>query len=228
MATQRLRRKDLKRPDEFLTLTGQILAWVRTHGRLTLWGGIAVAAVIGAVALTLGFRAARQRDANADLAQAMAAMRANNLSQAATEFGEIRERWNATEPGTLAALLAASTNLRLGNTDAALTAIQQCASAPGLSEYLRQQIAFVWGVALEQKGDSAGAAERYRSAAELSGPYAGPAILGEARVAEQTGKADEARALYRQYYDKFPDAPDREAIKAKAGVTDAGPPASAG
>jgi len=230
VATQRFRRKDLKKPDEFLTLTGQVIRWVQAHTRLTIWGGAGVAAIVGAIALVIEFRSARARDANADLAQAMAAMRANNFAQAATELGEARQRWDATTPGTLAALLAASTSLRLGNPDDALTAIQQCAAAPGLSDYIRQQVAFVWGVALEQKGDWAGATEHYRDAAALTGPYTADATLGEARAQEQAGNAEQARQLYRQYYEQFPDAADRELIKIKAGVTNApgAPPPTAG
>ena len=33
----RLRRKDIKRPDEFITLTGQALAWGREHQQLVIW-----------------------------------------------------------------------------------------------------------------------------------------------------------------------------------------------
>lgn len=63
----RLRRKDIKRPDEFFTLTGRALTWVRQHQQLATWGGVGLLACLVAVGVASAYRGARQRDANADL-----------------------------------------------------------------------------------------------------------------------------------------------------------------
>ena len=61
----------------------------------------------------------------------------------------------------------------------------------------------------------ADAADKYRDAAAIAGPYTGEAIVGEARAREHAGDVEKARALYRQAYEQFPDLPGRELLATK-------------
>ncbi len=216
MARTRVRRKDLKKPDEFVTMTGHALVWLRENTQLAAMVGGAVLLIFAAIGITGAFRAARLRDANADLGRAMATLRATDLNAAASEFSAVAQRWESTPVALLASVLAANTEMRLGNRDAALTSIQKLLDGgQELPPYLRQQLLVARGTALSDKGDWAGAAAQFAAAAEVSGPYVAEAILAEARARERGGEADRARELYRKYYEQFPDQPDRDLVRTK-------------
>jgi hypothetical protein len=212
----RLRRKDLKRPDEFVTATRKAIVWGREHQTVLTWVGGAAVAAIALVGILAAYRAARERDANADLARAMALLGADQFAAASTELKEVSTRWSDTQVGPLARLLAANAALSNGDADGAiaeLVALEPNASA--LPPYLHQQMLFVWGAALEGKQQWVDAAVKYQAAAAQNGPYTSDAMVSEARTRERAGETDRAKELYRQVYDQFPDLPDRDRIGAK-------------
>jgi tetratricopeptide (TPR) repeat protein len=210
----RLSHKEAKRPDEFINLTGQAFAWGRTHQQAVLWGGIAAAVLVAALGITTAYRSAQRRDANADLTRALTKVQGSDYAGASADFVAISERWSGTEVASIATLMAANTALRAGETDKALTTLGSVQSA-SLPAYLQQQVLLAWGAALEAKQQWAEAAEKYKAAAAISGPYTGVAIVGEARSRESAGDAEKAKTLYRQAYEQFPDLPNREVLATK-------------
>jgi tetratricopeptide (TPR) repeat protein len=218
VAKTRIRRKDLKKPDEFVTQTGKALEWMSVHYQLV--GAVAGVLILvgGAIGVTGAFRSARNRDANADLARAMASLRGSDLSNAATSLTETAQRWGSTRIAGLASLLAANTEIRLGQNDKAITRLSELLttkSAGELPSYLKQQALVAWGSALENKGDWTTAAAKYQEAADISGPYTAQAVLQEALAREQLGDKERATELYRKLYDQFPEFPDRELVRSK-------------
>jgi tetratricopeptide (TPR) repeat protein len=213
---ERIRRKDLKSPDRLVVATAQATAWLQQRRTQVTWVGIVLAAVVVAFVLNASFRRAREHDANADLGRALGAIRGRDFPRAARELKDAAERWKPSLPGQLAAALAASAQLRSGDAQAAIGAVQSALSeAPDLPPYLQQQVQYAWAMALENQGQSKDAAERYAAAAALDGPYRALAVLGEARMQEQLGDSSRARELYRRYLEEFPDMPDRELIEPK-------------
>ena len=153
MARRRIRRKDLKKPDELMTWTGWALGWARQHVKVVGWvaGGLAV--VVAMLGIVTAYRAMQARDANADLGSAMATLRADDFPAAALELDEVARRWDASSIGPLAALLSANTEIRLGNVDTAIVDFEQLKPSAGeLPIYLQQQLLFAWGAALEEQG----------------------------------------------------------------------------
>lgn len=214
----RLSRKDIKQPDEFITQSAHAVGWARQHQQIVVAASILGILLLLGVGLTAAYRAAQQRDANADLARAMAKLQTSEYAAAANELTEVSGRWSGTEIGPLAAVLAISSAVRAGEVDkalAALTAIQ--AQADALPPYLRQQVFLAWGAALESKQQWADAAGRYQEAAAIAGPYSGDALVAEAGARAQAGEGDKARELYRQAYEQYPELPARDLLKAKIG-----------
>lgn len=212
----RLRRKDIKQPDEFLTLSTEALNWARAHQQLVIWSGAALVVILIAVSIVTAYGAARTRDANADLARALTAFGAKDYATASTDLIDISGRWDGTNVAPLAALLGANAALDAGDADKAVAALGRLqATSTRLPTYLQQEMLLAWGNALEAKQQWLDAAAKYKEAAALSGPYTGNAIVGEARTRERGGDADRARELYRQAYDQFPDLPERDLIAAK-------------
>lgn len=232
MAKARIRRKDLKAPDEFLSLTGRVVQWARARSKIVIGVAVAIVVVVGVLSLNAAFRTAREREANNDLGRGLSAMRNPDLSSAITQLGQTADRWRPSLTADLASLLAANAEIRAGDLDKALKGVERVSSAAGdLPPYLQQQLHYVWAVALEKKGDSKGAADKYQAAAALAGPYRGPALLGEARMRELNGEAEAARTLYRRYVEEFPDMPNRDLVEPKikgssgTSVEEAGAPA---
>jgi tetratricopeptide (TPR) repeat protein len=212
----RLRRKDIKRPDEFITLSGRALSWVRQHQQLAIWGGAGLLACLVAVGIASAYRGARERDANADLSRALAKIAANDYAGAASELIEVSGRWEGTGVSAVAGLLGANAALRGGDADKAITELTRLqAHSAELPAYLQQQLLLSWGAALESKQQWLDAATKYKEATVFVGPYAADAMLGEARTRELGGQADIALELYRQVYEQFPDLPDRDMVAAK-------------
>ena len=212
----RLRRKDIKQPDEFVTLSTQALGWARAHQQLVIWSGAGLVAILVVLGIVTAYSGARTRDANADLARALTALGTKDYAAAATDLIDISGRWDGTGVAPLAGLFGANAAIDAGDADKALAELTRLqASATRLPPYLQQEMLLAWGSALEAKQQWLDAAAKYKEAAGMSGPYTGNAIVGEARARERGGDADRARELYRQAYDQFPDLPERDLIATK-------------
>jgi predicted negative regulator of RcsB-dependent stress response len=213
MAQRRFRRKDLKRPDEFVTRGRRLIVWVRANTSRVYQVAGAFVIVLVVVGAFYSLRTARQRQANDDFAQALAPLRAGDYSAASNQLAEVAARWQSTGAGQAAKLLAAGAALRANNhaTVAALLAdIPDTAPA-----YLRQQALVTLGFSLEQQGALTEAAQRYAEAAAIAGPYGAVALLGQARCQEHLGDRDAARGLYERLTREFPEAGEAERLEAK-------------
>jgi outer membrane protein assembly factor BamD (BamD/ComL family) len=215
MPRTRFKRKDLKRPDEFVTHGFQVLNWLKQNVRLVSWavGGAALAALL--IAGFFSVRDARARQANDDLARALAELRDRHYAAAATQLADVANRWHSAQAGEIAGLYAANANLKADNIESAIVLLQEALNARDWPPYLHQQALLDLAFALEQKGDNETAAARYAEAAALDGPYTPMALLGEARVREQLGQKEPARALYERFAREFPQAPEAEVVAAK-------------
>ena len=215
MARQRFRRKDLKRPDEFVTRGRAFIQWASGNVQTLSWaaGGFAVAVL--AIAGLFSQRTARVRQANEDLAQALTGFQAARYADAASQLAGVADRWQSTPIGHIASLYAAEAEAKANNVDAASTRLRDIVAAGQPSSYLRQQALVALGAVLERKGDVAAAAEQYAQAIKAEGPYTATAILGEARCREQAGEKDKARTLYERFAQEFSQAPEIEIVQAK-------------
>lgn len=210
----RIRRKDLKRPDEFVTTTAQALAWAQSNQRTLALVGGAVLAVMVAGGVFAAVRHARTRDANEDLARALVAYRDPKSTDAARQLSEVGQRWTGTTVGTVAQLLGVSAELRNNNAETALVVLDS-AQTSGLPQYLQQQVLIGEGYALDAKGKPSEAWAKYAAASALGGPYSYTALLAEARGREAGGDPQKAKELYERIKRDFPDGPDRELIDGK-------------
>jgi predicted negative regulator of RcsB-dependent stress response len=215
MARQRFRRKDLKRPDEFVSRGRDFISWAGDNMQTLYWaiGGFAVAIV--AVAGFFSLRTARVRQANEDLAVAVTAFQSGRYTEAAGQLASVADRWQSTPIGRIAALYAAEADVEANNVDAASTRLHDAVAAGAPAPYLQQQAFVDLAFVLERKGDFAAAAEQYALGAGMEGPYTATAILGEARCREQAGEKDKARTLYERFVREFSQAPETELVQAK-------------
>jgi tetratricopeptide (TPR) repeat protein len=218
----KLRRKDIRQPDEFQTITSQVAAWVRDHRGLVagVAGGIAAIALVG---LVLERSAAARDDAAATaFRSAHRTFAAAKYAEAAPAFEAVAREYPRAPFGRLAALYRGHALARQGDAGAAATAYSEYLAGSPEPAYLRQEALTALGRVRETGGDAAAALEAYTQAGAFEGPYRTDALLAAARLHEAAGRAAEARAVYRQLLEVGPDAELRSLLLAKLPGEDAG------
>ena len=192
----KIRRKDLRKPDEFETLTGQAVGWAGEHLPV-VYGVLGVVLLTLLAGVALGrWRASQNEAAGIAFRGAQARFAAGKFPEAEQDFAYVIERYPHTPYGRLAGLYRAHALAAKGDQAAAATAYGEYLSRAAGADYLRQEALLGLGRAKEGAGDSAGALDAYTQAGALPGPYRSDALLGAARLQEAAGHADQAREIY--------------------------------
>ena len=223
----KIRRKDLRQPDEFETLTGQAVEWADTHRNL-LWGALGVVVAIALVVLIVNrTRASRNEAAAADFNTAHAQFTAEKYEEAAAAFDDVATKYPSAPFGRLARLYRGHALARRGDTAGAAAAYADyMASDPGAA-YLRQEGLTSLGRVKESAGDTAGALDAYTQAGDLEGPFRTDALLGAARMHERAGDSAKAQEIYERLMGENPQGDLRTLVVSKLPPGHQ-PPASSG
>jgi tetratricopeptide (TPR) repeat protein len=205
----KIRRKDLRKPDEFETLTGQVASWADQHRGIV--AGVAGAAILVAL---VGFavsrwRAGQNQAAGVAFRAAHSQFEAARYADAAGAFAEVASAHPHAPFGRLAVLYRAHALARSGDAAGAATAYSEYLATSPDAEYLRQEALNGLARARESTGDAAGALDAYTQASDLRGPYRVDALLGAARLQEAAGHGDQARDIYTRLLKEAPDPETR-------------------
>ena len=199
------RKKLLKEPDEFLTISDQAVRWSRTHTRLLI---ISVASLLAVLILVVGIQTYlnhRQAQGAQALAQAFTYYADTVLGQAepaqanaaVKELTQVVEQYGATDAGQQAALALGDVHLRLGQYAQAEKALRELSDEPGLPPELAPLIWRGLGQALEGQKKYGEAAEAYQGAVKAAGPrLANLFKLDQARVLAAAGQSSQAQEVY--------------------------------
>jgi len=192
----KIRRKDLRQPDEFESLIGQAWSWVQDHLQLVVGAGAAVLVVVLVVALLGRSRVARNDAAATAFRTAQVSFQGGKFEAAAEAFAAVAIDYAGTPSARLATLYRAHALARKPDPAAAASAYGEYLTATDDPPYLRQEALVGLARAREATGDTAGALDTYEQAGALEGPYRVDALLGGARLDEASGRADRAREVY--------------------------------
>jgi hypothetical protein len=167
-------RKQLREPDEFLTLTHQALDYAKRHQREIMFAAVALAAVI---ALALGvrwYRGWQDEKAEAAFGAARHDFVEQHFDTAVKGFERVATEWGGTRFGTLALVYEGNSYAELGKTKEAEAAFRSVLDAS--REPLVQQLAhYNLGLLAAKAGDNKTAATELGAAAAIEGPLRGPA-----------------------------------------------------
>jgi outer membrane protein assembly factor BamD (BamD/ComL family) len=200
----RLTRKDLRQPDEILTITRQGLRFVEENRA-------AVTAALGAIiVLLLAIVAYRtislSREASAATAytEARALLSDKKYGEAAIRFDDVATRYSGTSYGPLALLERGNALILADQAADAATVYERFLQGSPPTNYLRQLGYTRLGYAQEKLGKSAEAQRSFGTAAAEPGPFVAEALFGAARNAEIAGDTAKAKELYVQLLEKHP------------------------
>lgn len=170
------------------------LEFFRRHERKLWWAGAAVVVAIGAVWWTLVARERKEAAADQVLQSARITLESGDLAQGVSALNGVIEGFGGTMAASQAALLL--NEVRLGQGQAALAAQELERLAPNVPPALRAQAFRLLGVARENTGDVAGAAEAYAQAADRARGtiFAQRVLLDAARAHVAAGDSASARA----------------------------------
>ena len=214
MAKNRITRKQLlKEPDEFLTISGKLIAWAKDHTRTVIWAGAALLVVV--IGLS-SYVYIHKRQANA--AEIM-------LGQAVAKYQSVLETKDAVAAlaavkGDFDTLIASYGHLpggRLGNLiyghlclagqdyDAAIIHYNVALSYYGAESDLGNIILNGLGTAYLQKGEYPQAVEQFKKlVANSSSVLKDNALFNLGHLYKQLGQAEESQKAYRQLSADFP------------------------
>jgi predicted negative regulator of RcsB-dependent stress response len=209
--TERITRKELRQPDEFVTLSRQAVAYFEEN-RTTFFlivGGVVV--LLAAILIFRSVKASRQASAAQAYATAHVLLDDKKYPDAATAFQQVADAYSSTSYAPLAQLQAANALLLAGRASEAAAAYQKYIDLGPKTDYLRQLALVRLGYAQEQSGQLQDAGRSFASAAEQPGPYAEEALAGQARTSEAAGDQATAKDLYTKFLQKYPQS-DRRAL----------------
>jgi predicted negative regulator of RcsB-dependent stress response len=208
-------RKSLREPDEFQTLTTQAANWASTNQTL-VWSLGAALLIVAGLGLGFGWYRARQADAAAVRFQsAHAEFIGAKYKEAADAFAGLRTDYGSTPFGRLAELYRGHSLLRGNDAAGAATAYGEYLASSPETQYLRQEALAGLASARESSGDTAGAVQAYTDAAAIDGPFKQEVRLAMARIAEASGKPEDARAIYRTLLKDNPDPQLKALLESK-------------
>jgi outer membrane protein assembly factor BamD (BamD/ComL family) len=207
----KIRRKDLLQPDEFLTLSRRAAAWA-TANRTTVIAAASAAAVLLIAIVGYNLVAmSRESSAAQGYAAAQSLLADRKYAEAATAFKDVASRYPGTGHGVLAELQAGNALLLADRPAEAALAYERFLKRSPPADYLRQLALTRLAYSAERRDNPTEARTLYASAASEAGIFAEDALLGEARVAEQSGDTAKARELYERFLEAYP-ASDRRSI----------------
>ena len=207
----KIRRKDLKQPDEFMTAAFTVEDFVEHHLNKVITGAIAVLILAAALFLIYQHTNSVKKAAAQQLYEGFSALNAKDYKGAEQKFGALIEQHPSSSAAELGRFYLGIAYFNSGDLAHAQKALESYTQSDG-PQSLRDLALMDLGVVYEQMGDYAKAAKTYGRAAALNGPESNDARIAVARVLQLQGKRAEAISAYQDFLKTNPYAPQRDTV----------------
>jgi len=215
MATTRqrpkIRRKDLKQPDEFMTVAHSVEDFVEHHLRKAIAGLVTILIVAAAIFAIYQHELSIKHEAAEQFYEGFSALNSKDYKGAEQKFDALIAHHPYSEAAHLARFYRSLAYLGAGDLARARHGLEdytQGAVPASIHELALMDL----GVVNEQMGDYPKAVETYRRAAALNGPENATAHLAVARVLQLEGQRDAAIAAYQDFLKANPYSAQRDTV----------------
>lgn len=200
---KRITRKELRRPDQFVTLTQRSLQFALKHKKAFVLGLICF--FVGVFAFT-GWRLYRERQERAAGQAYSRALSLYHEGKYGDALGVLKEleSHRLSIYGRLALIYQANSYIALNDPTRAVQALEKFLQRERSDSLLRQLAYVTLGHAQEKAGHYKKASLSFSEAEKLPGPFKDEASLARARVALQGGDLKGALASYQQFLKAYP------------------------
>ncbi|HEY8515636.1 MAG TPA: tetratricopeptide repeat protein [Candidatus Binatia bacterium] len=227
---ERFRRKDLRQPDEFISLSRRAIEWGQQNLRLVQIGAAGLLGVLLLVGAITWYVQARAERAARAYYGANELFKREQWGEAYESFRAVANDYGSTSYGRLAKLYAGRAAMKAGKPAEAVPMLREFANQapdPALEQLALVELA----AALEASGDASSARTELERAVAIDGPAKPEAQISLARLAEAAGEKDKAIELYQKYLEEDPDGASAELARMRLvglGVTPPPAPPSLG
>jgi tetratricopeptide (TPR) repeat protein len=212
VAAKRIPRKELKKPDELVTITGRAIQWCIENKALLLRGSAGLAVIILVAAAVFFYQGYRERQARLLYNEALAfearaaSEEGSNPDAALAKLKEVRERYASTKVGPIALADLGGLYLKKGNYDEAIACYEESLKGLERRSSIHGLVLENLGTAYEAKSAWDSALGTYERLAREGTPvYQKQAELGLGRVYEAKGDRAKALAHYEAHLKDNPD-----------------------
>jgi predicted negative regulator of RcsB-dependent stress response len=201
VAEQRLSRKELRQPDQFVSLSVQLAAWIKAHTVFLMYGIGVVAVAATLVTGWWAWQKHREQQAGIALYEATRFMRTPaNRSKAVEQLQKLVSDYGGTAAAALAYWHLGHLYFEGENYPAALTAYSQAQKRLSKADQPLMVALVTLDVAYAQEASGTcdpDAITSFEAVLQLPAPWLrGEAYLGIGRCHEKTGASHKAAAIY--------------------------------
>lgn len=200
---RRITRKDIRRPDPFITFSGKFLEVYARHKTQFLVGAIVVLTIF-LLFLAWDFYTERQNRLAAEQFSSALGLYHQNKHREALESLEKLASYRTSRYRSLGLLYQAHTYIALNDDPKAEAALQDFLRMERNTLFLRQLAFLTLAQNQERTGRCKDAIRNYSEAEALHASFKEEALLGKARCSAETQNFNEALNSYRQFASTYP------------------------
>lgn len=206
-SVKRIKRKDIRQPDQFVTLSRKIYQLVLEKYRTQsiIAGAVLLAVVLGVWGWSI-HSATQNRLAAASYSRAVTLYHSKRYPEALKAFSDLAQNYRSTTYGRFGQLYQANAYIALKQPELAASILRDLISREKSDSFVRQVALFTLADSQEAQGQWQQAAQNFGEAEKIPGPFKEEALLGKARSASNGGDLKEALTSYRQYLSGRPDS----------------------
>lgn len=204
--SERIHRKDLKGPDEFVESASRLTKFIQENRNAVIAAAVGVTVLFVSGVSYSSYRTRTLDSTAAAFLRATDALESDNLESADTAMRTVIGR-NIQPYAQFARIYLADIQREKGDYAAAIEAYSAAADQAA-SDYLRQIALIGKAYSLELSQDRDQALLVYESAAKLDGPHRQSALRSQLRIAQAVGKVDLARQALTTILAEYPTVAD--------------------
>jgi predicted negative regulator of RcsB-dependent stress response len=209
-SAKRITRKDLRRPDPFVTFTTESLRLLNEHKTLVFLSVSLLLAMLLGVWGWQSYTRSQNLLAAEKFSDAVALYRNKQYEEAIKSLEQVKT-YHLSDYVDLALLYQANSHITLNEYDQAVAALREFIKKETKGPLLRQVGFLTLGYAQEKAGRCEEAVNAFSQAHEIAGPRREEALLAKARCQAVSGNFQEALNTYRQHLSAYPNSENKTA-----------------